>query len=778
MNAKRLLALLLVLVLVFSLAACKKDTEEPAAAESTEATESSGLSGLLGDVSQAAGVEGKWVLTEAVSGTEGEDDYFVMYLGDYAQFLEVDPGVEFKADGTGSINMDGEEPEAFTWTQDGNNITISADGETMDMVYDPNADLITMSMEEDGETGTITFAREGSEAVETARNTTSEIGEFFAALANGDWGDEVTGEDYPELAMNGSVELSFTEDDFYQHARFTAPEDGEYAFWATGEEYVGMGAYNDAACFDSINYVSNFEGFVTMPAITLEADQTVYLELSISGAGDVTVYAGAPEDAPSLADNLDAVTLDEPLSVTLEGSFDTVYFSFTAPEDGDYIIFSQGDVDTMAYAYDTAEDMYNYGDNIAYNDDGENGDYGFNFCLELSLNADQTVYVKVTPWSVDEPSEITIVAAPAGEAPAAEPEPEPEPVEIPGEPETDEDAIRAYWNGDWYGYWIVDSAWGSYEGMDDGYHWWDCSVVIDYDAGTLKMWDETGSADDLIADAQISFRDGSTEYGAFMSEGGYFLDDELEHADWIVYDGMESDIVGEDMYHLIVIDGEYEDPEDSDSGFYYYVYIMPWGMSWENILAVEPDLKPYYYEDWYLPAIQAGAAMPDTILGDYVPGSGDFEAGMGEPHTNVAAHALAEYDLGYNGITMMYPEDVYEVGADFWGDPCLENEDTGFSMITYTYIYETDFNDDIAYYLDLNGSEQDFASQTLTIAGHEATRYTYYDSLEEAYAARYFISLEGAHAGNIVALRFDLLGNTLEDVAGDTILSVLNSITY
>ena len=311
--------------------------------------------------------------------------------------------------------------------------------------------------------------------------------------------------------------------------------------------------------------------------------------------------------------------------------------------------------------------------------------------------------------------------------------------------------------------------------MDDGYHWWDCSVVIDYEAGTLKMWDETGSADDLICDAQISFRDGSTEYGAFMSEGGYFMDDELEHADWIVYDGMESDILGEDMDHFIVIDGEYEDPEDSDSGFYYYIYIMPWGMSWDQVLAVDPGLEPYYYEDWYLPAIQAGAAMPDTICGDYVPGSGDFSAAT--PAVPGREATLLDYELGYATFQLQYPEGAYEVGEDFWGDPCLENEETGFSMITYTYIDTGYLTDDLDFYKEVNSSEEGFAIQELTLAGCPATCYTYYDSLEEAYAAQYFITLPD-YVESYIALRFDVLGNTEEDVSGETILAVLDSLSY
>ena len=34
---------------------------------------------------------------------------------------------------------------------------------------------------------------------------------------------------------------------------------------------------------------------------------------------------------------------------------------------------------------------------------------------------------------------------------------------------------------------------------------------------------------------------------------------------------------------------------------------------WEDVRAKDESLLPYYYDDWYLPLIEAGGSMPDQI---------------------------------------------------------------------------------------------------------------------------------------------------------------------
>ena len=192
------------------------------------------------------------------------------------------------------------------------------------------------------------------------------------------------------------------------------------------------------------------------------------------------------------------------------------------------------------------------------------------------------------------------------------------------------DALLDWWNGDWYGWWTMYGCYGYYEGMD-GMAWDVCGTVDigeDY-MGTITLWDEDYTRDNAMVNADVSLSEAGTgEYGTVTSEGGYFTDIPLEHADWIVDPGLS------DYEDLIWITGFYENGEDE---FTYEIYLRPWGASWDDL---SEDVQPLYYFDWYLPLIEAGAAMPDAI-GEGTPaasagtdtpastGSGDIPGGDG-----------------------------------------------------------------------------------------------------------------------------------------------------
>ena len=165
------------------------------------------------------------------------------------------------------------------------------------------------------------------------------------------------------------------------------------------------------------------------------------------------------------------------------------------------------------------------------------------------------------------------------------------------------DTLLDWWNGDWYGWWIMTSCAGYYEDMD--YMCWDICGTIDIGddyVGTVTLWDEDYTRDDPMVDAAVSLNEAGTgEHGTLYSEGGRFTNVELAHADWIVDPGLlEYD-------DLIVIDGWYENGDDS---YKYELYLRPWGYLWDD---VDEDSLPYYYTSWYLPLIEAGEAMPDSI---------------------------------------------------------------------------------------------------------------------------------------------------------------------
>ena len=134
------------------------------------------------------------------------------------------------------------------------------------------------------------------------------------------------------------------------------------------------------------------------------------------------------------------------------------------------------------------------------------------------------------------------------------------------------ETLLDWWNGDWYGWWVMTGCSGYYadEGMEG--NWWDiCGTVSigEDNTGTVVLWDTDYDINRPMVSAQVSLSpDGVGEYGTLMSEGGYFTDISLEHADWIVDPGLV-EIPG-----LVHINGYYESGEDE---YTYDIFLRPWG---------------------------------------------------------------------------------------------------------------------------------------------------------------------------------------------------------
>ena len=167
------------------------------------------------------------------------------------------------------------------------------------------------------------------------------------------------------------------------------------------------------------------------------------------------------------------------------------------------------------------------------------------------------------------------------------------------------ETLLDWWNGDWYGWWVMTGCSGYYadEGMEGS--WWDiCGTVSigEDNTGTVVLWDTDYDINRPMVSAQVSLSpDGVGEYGSLMSEGGYFTDISLEHADWIVDPGLV------EIPDLLYINGYYENGEDE---YTYDIYLRPWGSTWDD---VGEDIQPDSYYDWYLPMIEAGMPMPGSF---------------------------------------------------------------------------------------------------------------------------------------------------------------------
>ena len=237
------------------------------------------------------------------------------------------------------------------------------------------------------------------------------------------------------------------------------------------------------------------------------------------------------------------------------------------------------------------------------------------------------------------------------------------------------DPLLDWWNGEWYGWWIVTGGDGAFESWSN--KWWDCCAVIsigsDY-TGTVEIWDETEPRGNGVSFADVSLNTaGTSEYGTLTSEGGWFLWADLAHADWIVDPGIL------DYDDMICIDGWYE---DDDGSFHYSMYLRPWGTLWDDVKDVDPESLPYAYESWYLPLVNAGKSMPDTLGEIPLDGVSEDETNpQGEPEQPAETAAAADEDYGKSnanatGIAALKDmQDLYKI--------CFENRTTGYHVFTY-----------------------------------------------------------------------------------------------
>ncbi len=195
-----------------------------------------------------------------------------------------------------------------------------------------------------------------------------------------------------------------------------------------------------------------------------------------------------------------------------------------------------------------------------------------------------------------------------GEAPKAELSTAPE--------EPAEENPLDWWSGDWYGWRVVDSGYGDYADWD-GYYW-DCYATInvhDDETGYINLWDQDGSSYDNLMGCEVYFGAGASEMGTMWAESGYFMDADIEHADWNADPGA----MGFELDDMIYIEYRYVDPYDSDNRMDLEIFLRPWGRDWEDLATggdphwPHADMMPLYYNEWYLPLIEMGSPLPASF---------------------------------------------------------------------------------------------------------------------------------------------------------------------
>ena len=243
------------------------------------------------------------------------------------------------------------------------------------------------------------------------------------------------------------------------------------------------------------------------------------------------------------------------------------------------------------------------------------------------------------------------------------------------------------------GWWKMTGCSGYYEeeGMEG--QWWDVCGTIDIGSdymGTVTLWDEDYTRTEPMATVSVSLNEAGTgEHGTMMSEGGWFTDAAVEHADWIVDPALL------DYDDMICIDGDYE---NGDDGYHYEIYLRPWGLYWDD---VAEEGWPYRYSDWYLPLIDAGESMPDAI-GEGA--SNDFNPNDSAP--------LTPTDAAASGGTGIVTEEQVQKGY-VWMNEVNNN------------IFDATYDDIVAYF----GVEGEFVKEEYS--DHMKANYRYYKWISE-----------------------------------------------
>jgi len=165
---------------------------------------------------------------------------------------------------------------------------------------------------------------------------------------------------------------------------------------------------------------------------------------------------------------------------------------------------------------------------------------------------------------------------------------------------------QLFWNGDWYGFWSINNAQGLW--LDQNAQSFDCFARIDISAdgsGTMLFWDELQSASEPAAEIMLSISESDGANGIAVCDGGVFFNTELDKGQW----SMDVDAWRYDSC-FVIENAHYESEEGS---FDYSIILRPWGRTWEDIEAAEPQLMPYFYYDWYLPLLSSGGSIRDEF---------------------------------------------------------------------------------------------------------------------------------------------------------------------
>lgn len=211
-----------------------------------------------------------------------------------------------------------------------------------------------------------------------------------------------------------------------------------------------------------------------------------------------------------------------------------------------------------------------------------------------------------------------------------------------------------WWTGPWYGWTVYSSAEGDFAHLADTAQ--DIIGFIDTDGynGSAEVWYYNQTTSETLAKVAGHFVRDQENRACFVSGFQQYSSDLKSNEQWIM---LSDDPVAPDVPNLIVVHASYEDQSNPKNNYSYYVFLRPWGQSWEDVSGENrpasfpyTEMLPLHY-DWYMEKVRLGLIPCSAEEGGLKPIAADIASWL----TDEAARAGATGDVPAGTLKRVVP---------------------------------------------------------------------------------------------------------------------------
>lgn len=321
--------------------------------------------------------------------------------------------------------------------------------------------------------------------------------------------------------------------------------------------------------------------------------------------------------------------------------------------------------------------------------------------------------------------------------------------------EAAQNTLQQQWNGTWFGCLYVSDATGDFAGIPSDFY--DAYMTVNVDAqgkGTLNIY--LSGVDAAFASASCEAYESGLNATDGMIAGGV----SINANNWTFLpmpDYPDQYTMGDEI-------------SDGDSFFKFSLFVKKWGNSWQaeidsNFAITPPSVG------WYETAIANGEQPP--LGGSNAPGGSTTPAQSGDQTGNGFDFSgpTATFDFGNDGMVVFtYPTDGFTYD-EYWEN--LANEDQSLTISFMGDWSESDIQADLDRFESTAGSD-DYSMKKITVAGYEATRMTYSDSM--GYTVETLINF-GTDANTYQGIRVIVVSyDSFDACVSDTVEAIIASV--